>query len=123
MGYICIMKKTKKKPKGFNRPDDPYWNPDEEPEDEREMLPVINETLLQSFVDEWQPEDDERLDDVRAIGIGELRELLQIYRTFDCKSPDPLPYYIARLESHGFRIRVSFDGDQSILVRKRNRKF
>lgn len=122
MGYICIMKK-KSKQKKFKRPDDPYWNPDEEPADKEEALPVINETLLQSFVDEWQPEDNERLNDVRAIGIGELRELLQIYRTFDCKSPDPLPYYIARLESHGFRIRVSFDGEQSILVRKRNTKF
>ena len=115
----------RKKKKKFERPDDPWWNPDEEPMDEvddqeAEALPVVNEVLIQAFVNEWQPEHDERVTDVRAIGVGELRETLQIYRTFDCKSPDPLPFYIVRLESHGFRFRMGFGGEQVMLVRKRN---
>lgn len=116
----------KKRKKKFERPDDPYWNPDEEPwdggdDDNGESAdPVVNELLLQTFIDEWQPERDERLTDVRAINVGELREMLQIYRTFDCKSPDPLPYYMARLEAHGFRFRMGFGGEQVLLVRKRN---
>ena len=127
MGYICNMKKKgKKRPKRFERPEDPWWNPDEEPwddgteETEEEAAPVVNELLLQTFIEEWQPESDERITDVRAIGVGELREMLQIYRTFDCKSPDPLPFYMARLESHGFRFRMGFCGEQVMLVRKRN---
>lgn len=120
------MKKGKKKKQKFERPDDPYWNPDEDPwidEDEEAgelPAPVVNETIIQSFVDEWQPETDERLTDVRAIGVGELREILQIYRTYDCKSADPLPFYMAKLESHGFRFRMGFCGEQVMLVRKRN---
>ena len=120
------MKKGKKKKQKFERPDDPYWNPDEDPwidEDEEDgelPAPVVNETIIQSFVDEWQPETDERLTDVRAIGVGELREILQIYRTYDCKSADPLPFYMAKLESHGFRFRMGFCGEQVMLVRKRN---
>ena len=121
-----MKKKGKKRTKKFERPDDPYWNPDEEPWDggdddnDESADPVVNDLLLQTFIDEWQPESDERLTDVRAINIGELRETLQIYRTFDCKSPDPLPYYMARLESHGFRFRMGFGGEQVMLVRKRN---
>lgn len=117
------MNKKKGKQKKFERPDDPWWNPDEEPmemSDEKEELPLVNEVLLQAFINEWQPESDERLTDVRAMGVGELRETLQIYRTFDCKSPDPLPCYIARLEGHGFRMRMGFGGEQVMLVRKRN---
>ena len=120
-GYICGMKKKKKKK--FERPDDPYWNPDEEPMDDEggeEAPPVVNEVLLQAFIDEWQPEDDERITDVHAFAVGELRERLQIYRTFDCKSADPLPCYIARLEAHGFRFRMGFGGEQVILARRRN---
>lgn len=121
-----MKKKRSKQPKKFERPDDPYWNPDEEPWDdgadasEEEAVPFVNELLLQTFIDEWQPETDERLTDVRAIGVGELREVLQIYRTFDCKSPDPLPFYMARLEAHGFRFRMGFCGEQVMLVRRRN---
>ena len=117
------MKKKSSKQKKFERPDDPWWNPDEEQadeEDNEELSPVVNDVLLQAFINEWQPEADERLTDVRALGVGELRETLQIYRTFDCKSPDPLPFYIARLESHGFRFRMGFGGEQVMLVRKRN---
>lgn len=120
------MKKKAKKPKKFERPDDPYWDPDADPwddgadEPEEAQTPFVNELLLQTFIDEWQPESDERLVDVRAIGVGELREILQIYRTFDCKSPDPLPFYMARLEAHGFRFRMGFSGEQVMLVRKRN---
>ena len=119
MGYICSMKKKKK----FERPADPWWNPDEEPIEEEPSEsppPVVNETLIQAFVNEWQPESDERLPDVFAFGVGELRERMQIYRTFDCKSPDPLPYYLAILASHGFRFCTGFSGEQVVLVRKRN---
>lgn len=120
-----MNKKGKKKTKKFERPEDPYWNPDEEPWDDgadetEESAPFINELLLQTFIDEWQPEDDERIVDVRAVGVGELREMLQIYRTFDCKSPDPLPFYMARLEAHGFRFRMGFSGEQVMLMRRRN---
>lgn len=120
-----MNKKSKKRTKKFERPEDPYWNPDEEPWDDgadepEESAPFINELLLQTFIDEWQPEDDERIVDVRAVGVGELREMLQIYRTFDCKSPDPLPFYMARLEAHGFRFRMGFSGEQVMLIRRRN---
>ena len=120
-----MNKKSKKRTKKFERPEDPYWNPDEEPWDDgadepEESAPFINELLLQTFIDEWQPEDDERIVDVRAVGVGELREMLQIYRTFDCKSPDPLPFYMARLEAHGFRLRMGFSGEQVMLIRRRN---
>lgn len=120
-----MNKKGKKRTKKFERPEDPYWNPDEEPWDDgadepEESVPFINELLLQTFIDEWQPEDDERIVDVRAVGVGELREMLQIYRTFDCKSPDPLPFYMARLEAHGFRFRMGFSGEQVMLIRRRN---
>lgn len=117
------MKKKRKQKKKFERPDDPWWNPDEEPMDEEEEipeLPFINESMIQSFVNEWQPEEDERISDVYAMDVGELRERMQIYRTFDSKAPDPLPFYIARLESHGFRLRTGFSGSPVILVRRRN---
>lgn len=117
------MKKKRRNPKKFVRPDDPWWNPDEEPVDTdepEEEAPAVNEVLVQAFVDEWQPENDERLTDVHAFNVGELRERLQIYRTFDSKSPDPLPYYMARLEAHGFRFSMGFSGEQVILARKRN---
>ena len=118
------MKKKKRKSPKFERPEDPWWNPDEEPldieEEEKPELPLVNEMMIQTFVDEWQPEDDERITDVYAMNVGELRERMQIYRTFDSKAPDPLPFYIARLESHGFRMRTSFSGEQVILARKRN---
>lgn len=118
------MEKKRKKPKKFERPDDPWWNPDEEPMDEGgdapPELPFVNETMIQAFVDEWQPEDNERITDAYAMSVGELRERMQIYRTFDSKAPDPLPFYIARLEAHGFRMRTGFSGEQVILVRRRN---
>lgn len=118
------MEKKRKKPKNFERPDDPWWNPDEEPMDEGgdvpSELPFVNETMIQAFVDEWQPEDNERITDAYAMSVGELRERMQIYRTFDSKAPDPLPFYIARLEAHGFRMRTGFSGEQVILVRRRN---
>ena len=118
------MEKKRKNPKKFERPDDPWWNPDEEPMDEGgdapSELPFVNETMIQAFVDEWQPEDNERIMDAYAMSVGELRERMQIYRTFDSKAPDPLPFYIARLEAHGFRMRTGFSGEQVILVRRRN---
>lgn len=117
------MKKKRNQKKRFERPDDPWWNPDEEPMDDEEEipeLPFINESMIQTFVEEWQPENDERITDVYAMNVGELRDRMQIYRTFDSKAPDPLPFYIARLEAHGFRMRTGFSGEQVILVRRRN---
>lgn len=122
-GYICSMKKKKNSKKKFERLEDPWWNPDEEPmeeESEEVQLPMVNETMIQAFVNEWQPEDDERITDVHAFDVGELRERMQIYRTFDSKAPDPLPFYISRLEAHGFRMRMGFGGEQVILARRRN---
>ena len=117
------MKKKRNQKKRFERPDDPWWNPDEEPMDDEEEipeLPFINESMIQTFVEEWQPENDERITDVYAMNVGELRDRMQIYRTFDSRAPDPLPFYIARLEAHGFRMRTGFSGEQVILVRRRN---
>lgn len=118
------MKKRRKQNKKFVRPDDPWWDPDEEPMDNEENdvpeLPFVNESMIQTFVNEWQPEDDERITDVYAMDVGELRERMQIYRTFDSKMPDPLPFYIARLEAHGFHLRTGFSGVPVILVRRRN---
>lgn len=122
-------KRNRSKKKGFVRPDDPFWNPDDEEDyrsaygheedEEPNALPTINETFLQAFIDKYQPEEDERLDYVRAFSMGELRDALQIYRTFDCKSPDPLPYYLNRLASDGFKVRIGCSGELVILVSRR----
>ena len=117
------MNKRRNSRNKFERPDDPYWNPDEDPIEtpaEEYEMPLVNTVFLQAFVDEWQPEHDERIPDVRAINVGELRDILHIYRTFDCKSSDPLPFYIAQLESHGFHWQMGCSGEQVMLVRRRN---
>lgn len=80
----------------------------------------INDIYIQSFIEEFQPEHNERLKYVRAISMGELRDILQIYRTYDSKTPDPLPFYLAVLANYGFKARIGFNGEQVILVSRRN---
>jgi len=114
----------------FERPDDPWWNPDNEEDynrayggedgQEEEMAININQTFVQAFIDEFQPEHDEREQGVYAFGLGELRDKLHIYRTFDCKTPDPLPYYLDALAAHGFSVKLGFSGEMTMLVRRRN---
>jgi hypothetical protein len=96
------------------------FDDDEGTDEEEEQVPVINETYVQAFADEWQPEHDERLPHVRAFSMGELREVMHVYRTFDSKMPDPLPYYIAALNSHGFGVQMGFGGELVLLASQRN---
>lgn len=84
-----------------------------------ELTPSVNECYIQSFISQWRPELNEREAHVRAIGMGELRELLLIYRTYDSKNPDPLPYYLERLSQEGFRLTTGFCGDPVLLVSPR----
>lgn len=81
---------------------------------------VVNSVFVQAFVDEYQPERDERMTGVLALSLGELREKMQVYRTFDCKSPDPLPFYLEELACHGFSVRMGFSGEMVMLVSRRN---
>jgi ribosomal protein L34 len=90
-------------------------------DDEEEALPVVNESYVQAFADEWQAESDERLTYVRAFSLGEIREAMHVYRTFDSKAPDPLPNYLAALSSHGFQLRMGCSGEMVILASRRNR--
>lgn len=128
---MAKKKSNNRKRKVFIRPDDPFWNPDDEQdyrdaygdeEDERESNepPMVNEIFLQSFIEEWQPEQNEHLEGVRALSMGELRDALQIYRTFDSRQSDPLPAYLAALANHGFGIRVGFSRELVMLVSRRN---
>ncbi len=99
-----------------------YDGYDEEADEQPEAPTVeLNEAFLQAFVNEFQPEEDESAPDVRALSMGELREILQIYRTYDSKSPDPLPYYLSLLASHGFAVRIGYAGEQVVLVSQRNK--
>lgn len=124
--YICGMNKKRKKsrvekPAWINEKPRWGWEDGEEEEEEESSLPAfVNEKLVDSFVYEYQPETNEAEEGVRALSVGELRDLLHIYRTFDSKSPDPLPFYLSLLESHGFSLRIGFAGEQVMLVRKRN---
>lgn len=116
----------------FNRPDDPWWNPDNEDEyreaygetdeeTENSTPPVVvNRVYVQAFVDEYQPERDERMPGVLALSLGELRDKMQLYRTFDSKAPDPLPFYLEELACHGFGVRMGFGGEMVMLVSHRN---
>lgn len=94
---------------------------EEEIEDEKATIPRVNELFIQSFVDEYQPEDDLSLNEVVTLSMGELRETLQIFRTFDSKEGDPLPYYLARLESFGFHVKMGFDGEIVLPVSMRRK--
>lgn len=135
--YICVMakKKSSSKKKPFIRPDDPHWNPDDEvdylyvhgddneddaPDESSQEPPVVNEIFLQSFIETFQPERNEKQEFVRALSMGELRDTLQIYRTFDSHQPDPLPFYLAALANHGFGVRMGSGGEQVMLVSRRN---
>lgn len=84
-------------------------------------MPIVNQLAVEGFVGEWQPADDEREKGVRAFTMGELREVMQIYRTFDSKAPDPLPHYINELGVHGFCLQMGFCGELVILARRRHR--
>lgn len=124
--YICRMKKKQKrsraeKPAWLEEKPRWGWEEDAPEEEEEQSAPaLVNEKLIDSFVYEYQPETDEAAEGVRALSIGELRDLLHIYRTFDSKSPDPLPFYLSLLEGHGFGLRIGFAGEQVMLVRRRN---
>ena len=126
------MKKDRKKNKklgfdifSFGYPENMMNNRDNDNDfpEEREEIdePVkVNEIYIQAFIEEFQPESDEQLEDVRALSMGELRDILQIYRTYDSKSPDPLPYYLPVLANYGFKVKMGFSGEQVILVSRRN---
>lgn len=81
---------------------------------------LINESSVRAFIDEFQPETDERKSYVIAMSMGEIREHMNIYRTFDDKMPDPLPFYLERLEEDGFHVRMGFARELVILVSRRN---
>lgn len=98
---------------------------DEEEEEGVDMSQIlkrslINEAIVQAFVNEFQPETDERLPYVKAFSMGELREYMHIYRTFDDKMPDPLPYYLERLEEDGFSVRIGFANEPVLLISRRD---
>lgn len=125
--------KKRGKTQRFTRQKDPYCNPDDEEDyrkaygdddeaEEEDKALVVNELFLQSFIDTYQPERDEHLSFVRALSMGELRDMMQVYRTFDCKTEDPLPLYLAALAGHGFRVTMGFSGEQVILVSRREGK-
>lgn len=92
----------------------------EENEEEVESVPIVNEAYVQAFADEWQPEHNERLSYVRAFSMGELREYMHIYRTFDAKAPDPLPCYLTSLASHGFDVKMGCSGELVLLASRRS---
>lgn len=83
------------------------------------IAPTINECCIQSFLSQWRPELNERDPHVRAINIGELREMLLIYRTYDSKTSDPLPCYLDRLSQEGFRLTTGFSGEPVLLASPR----
>lgn len=93
----------------------------EKEEKEEVEFPRVNELFIQSFVNEYQPESDLLLADLVTFSMGELREVLQIYRTYDSKEADPLPYYLARLESFGFHVQMGFDGELVVPVSRRKK--
>lgn len=101
-----------------------YKNEEEEEEniDLNKMIrrSLINESSVRAFIDEFQPETDERKSYVIAMSMGEIREHMNIYRTFDDKMPDPLPFYLERLEEDGFHVRMGFARELVILVSRRN---
>lgn len=101
---------------------DPFDYEDEEDFDAREdeAPSLIEECFVNSFLNEYQPEENEADEFTIALTIGQLREQLHIYRPFDSKMPDLFAAYIAALEDHGFRLRVGFSGEQVMLVSHRN---
>lgn len=84
------------------------------------MLMFVNQDYLMAFINEFQPEQDERLKTTRAISMGELRERLNIYKEFGSKIPDALPRYLDELREHGFLVRMGFSGEPVLLVSRRN---
>lgn len=97
-----------------------YKNEEEEEENKMIRRSLINESSVRAFIDEFQPETDERKSYVIAMSMGEIREHMNIYRTFDDKMPDPLPFYLERLEEDGFHVRMGFARELVILVSRRN---
>lgn len=81
---------------------------------------MVNEIVVRAFVSEYQPESDERQPFVIALSMGQVREYMQIFRTFDDKMPDPLQFYLERLEKDGFKIRMGFSNEPVLLVSHRN---
>ena len=81
---------------------------------------LVEECFINSFLNEYQPEENEAEEFTIALTIGQLREQLHIYRPFDSKMPDLFSAYIVALEEHGFRLRVGFSGEQVMLVSHRN---
>lgn len=97
-----------------------YKNEEEEEENKMIRRSLINESSVRAFINEFQPETDERKSYVIAMSMGEIREHMNIYRTFDDKMPDPLPFYLERLEEDGFHVRMGFARELVILVSRRN---
>lgn len=78
---------------------------------------VLSYELIDGFISGYEQVDHEVMA-TDVLSLGRIRELMQAWQV--PRMPDPLPMYLAELERRGYHMRISYDGNQALFLRRRD---